>query len=170
MDRKAKRRRERMERQRLARGSSPRTAPGGRQPSPLRHQLRPRLAAQGADAQVQAVEQAVAPLPPNLKPWAPGQSGNPKGYSRGRRLTDALEKYLTQKGLDDAIAAVWAREMLKGNHHYMKMGLQYLEGLPGRPEAAAEVDESVPAIDPAIAERILAAADPTTLPTFEDEA
>lgn len=51
------------------------------------------------------------PNPPleNLrpKPWQPGQSGNPKGYSRRRRLQDALLKHIEDSGLDGEIVRTW---------------------------------------------------------------
>jgi hypothetical protein len=51
------------------------------------------------------------PNPPleNLRPqpWQKGQSGNPKGYSKKRRATDALERYIDEHGLDNAIGRRW---------------------------------------------------------------
>lgn len=43
----------------------------------------------------------------NLKPWKPGQSGNPSGYSTGRRVTDRLAKLLEERNLDDTLALIW---------------------------------------------------------------
>jgi hypothetical protein len=56
----------------------------------------------------------------NLRPpWQPGSSGNPAGYSRGRRISDAIEGLIDEMGLDRnfgqvAIAmALGRRELLK---------------------------------------------------------
>jgi hypothetical protein len=60
---------------------------------------------------------------PNLQnlrpPWQPGASGNPAGYSRGRRISDAIERRMDELGLDQAFAdvaiamAFGRRELLK---------------------------------------------------------
>ncbi len=37
--------------------------------------------------------------PQNLRPpWQPGTSGNPAGYSRGRRISDAIENMIDEHG------------------------------------------------------------------------
>jgi hypothetical protein len=37
------------------------------------------------------------PKPGNLgPPWPPGTSGNPAGYSRGRRISDAIERLIEE--------------------------------------------------------------------------
>ena len=33
-------------------------------------------------------------------PWPPGTSGNPAGYSRGRRISDAIESQIGEMALD----------------------------------------------------------------------
>ena len=56
------------------------------------------------------------PKPENLRPpWPPGTSGDPAGYSRGRRISDAIESQIEEKALDrefgaTAIAMGWARK------------------------------------------------------------
>ena len=41
------------------------------------------------------------PKPENLRPpWPPGTSGNPAGYSRGRRISDAIERLIEEMALD----------------------------------------------------------------------
>jgi hypothetical protein len=41
------------------------------------------------------------PKPENLRPpWPPGTSGNPAGYSRGRRVSDTIERLIDEKALD----------------------------------------------------------------------
>lgn len=45
--------------------------------------------------------------PDNLKPWQPGQSGNPDGYSRKRRFADKLIEAIETDGYDpDLIKAI----------------------------------------------------------------
>ena len=46
------------------------------------------------------------PNPQNLRPpWQPGTSGNPAGYSQGRRLSDAIEELIDELGLERSFAA-----------------------------------------------------------------
>ena len=55
------------------------------------------------------------PKPENLRPpWPSGTSGNPAGYSRGRRISDAIERLIEEMALDrefgaTAIAMLGAR-------------------------------------------------------------
>jgi hypothetical protein len=56
----------------------------------------------------------------NLRPpWQPGTSGNPAGYSRGRRISDAIEQRMDELQLDGKFAdvaiamAIGDRQMLK---------------------------------------------------------
>ena len=56
----------------------------------------------------------------NLRPpWQPGTSGNPAGYSRGRRISDAIERRMDELQLDDKFAdvaiamAIGDKQMLK---------------------------------------------------------
>ena len=50
------------------------------------------------------------PKPENLRPpWPPGTSGNPAGYSRGRRISDAIESLIEEMALD--------REFAHGNRN-----------------------------------------------------
>ncbi len=60
-----------------------------------------------------------APRPENLTPWQPGQSGNPAGHSRGRRIAAAITRLIDEKGLEREIAltligmALGRRKMLR---------------------------------------------------------
>src|SRR5208283_4611381 len=46
------------------------------------------------------------PKPENLRPpWPPGTSGNPAGYSRGRRIRDAIERLIEEMALDREFGA-----------------------------------------------------------------
>ena len=44
--------------------------------------------------------------PENLRsPWQPGTSGNPAGYSHDRRISDAIEGFIVENGLDSMFTA-----------------------------------------------------------------
>jgi hypothetical protein len=72
------------------------------------------------------------PNPPleNLrpKPWKPGQSGNPAGYSRGRRLADTLVALIDETGADKALMRVMLRKALEGDPRFMQMVLDRVDG------------------------------------------
>ena len=56
----------------------------------------------------------------NLRqPWQPGTSGNPAGYSQGRRISDAIENMIDELGLERSFAAT-AIAMALGNKHTLK--------------------------------------------------
>ena len=58
--------------------------------------------------------------PQNLRPpWQPGTSGNPAGYSQGRRLSDAIENMIDELGLERSFAAT-AIAMALGHKHTLK--------------------------------------------------
>ena len=59
------------------------------------------------------------PKPENLRPWPPGTSGNPAGYSRGRRIGDAIERQIDEKGLDREFGAT-AIAMALGKKYMLK--------------------------------------------------
>ena len=47
------------------------------------------------------------PRPGNLKPpWRPGQSGNPAGYSRSRRIRDVLRRLIAERGCEEEVALI----------------------------------------------------------------
>jgi hypothetical protein len=72
------------------------------------------------------------PNPENIQPhkWKPGQSGNPAGYSRGRRVTDALIALIEDKGAEKPLASVWLRKALEGDPKFFAMLLDRVEGKP----------------------------------------
>lgn len=45
--------------------------------------------------------------PPLEHRWKPGESGNPNGYSRSRRITDRLLRLIEDHNFDDEIALTW---------------------------------------------------------------
>ena len=56
----------------------------------------------------------------NLRPpWPSGTSGNPAGYSRGRRISDAIENMIDELGLERSFAAT-AIAMALGHKHTLK--------------------------------------------------
>ena len=60
------------------------------------------------------------PRPENLRsPWQPGTSGNPAGYSRGRRISDAIENMIDEQGLERSFAAT-AIAMALGHKHTLR--------------------------------------------------
>ena len=58
--------------------------------------------------------------PQNLRPpWQPGTSGNPAGYSQGRRISDAIENMIDELDLERSFAAT-AIAMALGHKHTLK--------------------------------------------------
>ncbi len=58
--------------------------------------------------------------PQNLRPpWPSGTSGNPAGYSQGRRLSDAIENMIEELGLERSFAAT-AIAMALGHKHTLR--------------------------------------------------
>ncbi len=56
----------------------------------------------------------------NLRqPWQPGTSGNPAGYSQGRRISDAIENMIDEMELERSFAAT-AIAMALGHKHTLK--------------------------------------------------
>ena len=56
----------------------------------------------------------------NLRPpWTAGTSGNPAGYSRGRRISDAIERLIEEMALDREFGAT-AISMALGNKTMLK--------------------------------------------------
>src|SRR5271157_6100321 len=60
------------------------------------------------------------PKPGNLgPPWPPGTSGNPAGYSRGRRISDAIERLIEEMAPDREFGAT-AIAMALGKKYMLK--------------------------------------------------
>jgi hypothetical protein len=168
VNRKDKRRVKRLKKEELHAGK------GGQKTEPPPAPDPSHTPAPAGDAQVQAVAQAVAPLPPNLKPWQPGQSGNPDGYSRGRRFSDGFLKRITEENADRAISTVWLSKVLSGDPKFWKMMLDHCQDQASKdrdPIDAATIlpEETNLTIDPAVAERLMAAAEPGVMPLLEDD-
>jgi hypothetical protein len=109
--------------------------------------------------------------------WKPGQAPNPNGYSRGRRIADALHRALDKRGLDDDVATTviamalgqklgdrvphleWFRElrsMIDGPNER----IERTSSNDTTVNVVAVSSASTSTIDPAVAERVMAAAEP----------
>lgn len=71
--------------------------------------------------------------------WKPGESGNPNGYSRSRRITDRLARLIEDHKFDDEIATAWLgaalgdERLLRGRKPsaaFFAMLLDRIEGPP----------------------------------------
>ena len=75
------------------------------------------------------------PKPENLRPpWPPGTSGNPAGYSRGRRISDAIERLIEEMALDREFGARqsqwrWARNTCSSARSALSQKTQNLRRL-----------------------------------------
>jgi hypothetical protein len=90
------------------------------------------------------------PTPPPVHTrWKPGQPGNPNGYSRGRRTTDAILRLIAEKGAEEAIARVWLKALLEGDFRFFKEFLDRTEGKT--PETVnIKTHDDLPPADPDI--------------------
>jgi hypothetical protein len=72
------------------------------------------------------------PHPPlgNLKPWQPGQSGNPAGSSRRQRLTTKIHRKLDRAGQEETFARVGLARALKGDYRFWSFIFDKLDGRP----------------------------------------
>src|SRR5271166_397598 len=60
----------------------------------------------------------------NLRPpWQPGTSGNPAGYSRGRRISDAIKELIDEMGLEREFGLTGIA-MALGQKHMLKQKVQ----------------------------------------------
>jgi hypothetical protein len=66
--------------------------------------------------------------PENLKPWKPGQSGNPKGSSKAQRISGELWRLIDERNALEAIATVWLTSALKGDFPFFRELLERLDG------------------------------------------
>jgi hypothetical protein len=75
--------------------------------------------------------------PENLRPFKPGQSGNPGGRPKGRSVTSRLRRLLRKaelpaegdgKLLLDRIAETIIKKSLEGNHKFVTTLLERTEG------------------------------------------
>ena len=113
---------------------------------------------------------------PNVEQqFRPGQTGNPDGYSRGRRITDALHRALNKSSLLDDVATTMIAMALGQKLPNRTPDLLWfrelrdmIDGSPRfRERDAPETTDMT--IDPAVIVRMLAAADPENLPVLEED-
>jgi hypothetical protein len=110
-------------------------------------------------------------LPPKSTQFSPGQSGNPSGYSRKRRVCDALTRLIgvDDKRADELALIVYAMAtgqpaILKGRTPDLGWFRELRDMLGEQPERDHS-DEEEP-LDPMMAARIYAATNDGDDPTF----
>lgn len=88
------------------------------------------------------------PNPGNLRPFAPGQSGNPAGHSRARRVTAALMALIDERGGERKLAEMWLDAAEAGDFKFFKELLDRVEGklAPGGGGDEADATEAPPRI------------------------
>lgn len=64
----------------------------------------------------------------NLRPFQPGESGNPGGRPKGTSITSAILKVLAEEGAMEAFAAALVKEAQKGNGAIAKEILGRVDG------------------------------------------
>jgi hypothetical protein len=67
------------------------------------------------------------PFPSTDHQFKPGQSGNPNGYSRGRRITDELVELIGANKAEIPLAKVWLRKALEGDSRFFRLLIDRLE-------------------------------------------
>lgn len=81
------------------------------------------------------------PKTDHLKPWQPGQSGNPSGYSKDRRMTTQLLKQLEADGELDEVVTALIREAKKGSFQHIR---EIFDRLDGKVASKVEVTNNQP--------------------------
>jgi hypothetical protein len=175
MKKKKKRHRELLGRKPKARGK--RDDPREARPletAPPSHTPAPAPAAPGLQA---AATAAANPVPGNT-PWPPGTSGNPDGYSRGRRYSDSMNAFVLEMKAGRRLNAVWLEKLFKGDPKFWQLLLKHCQDQaskdrdpidPAAALIAPVIDTTDPLIDAATITRMLEAADPTTIPILEED-
>lgn len=90
------------------------------------------------------------PFPNPSTQFQKGQSGNPSGYSRGRRqIDDLLELIQETAGAERAISKAWLKRILNGEFQHLKEYLDRRDGkLANKVEMTNEDDGPDYADDP----------------------
>ena len=90
------------------------------------------------------------PFPSEKDQFVPGQSGNPGGYSRGRRIRNAIHRMLDEKGLERTIAltfyamATGDRKPLNGRKPSLRWFREFLDRVDG-PVGKSDADDKAEA-------------------------
>lgn len=79
--------------------------------------------------------------PPKEHQFKPGQSGNPTGYSRGRRMTDALIRVLDEKDLPEKIAKRLSLLALEGDIRAITLVFDRVDGKPREAPEETQADD-----------------------------
>lgn len=88
----------------------------------------------------------------NLRPWKPGQSGNPGGRpSRSKRITEALIAQIEERDADRALAKVWLDLAIGGDPVFFRELLNRIEGQPEKGDATGPVEVIVRRADRGLA-------------------
>jgi hypothetical protein len=88
--------------------------------------------------------------------WRKGESGNPKGYSRKRRLIDAFLAYLDETNAHQRVLEAWLQGIVSGDYRYLKELLDRHDGpVDSGHGSRAGVDEDVQALRDALRPRII---------------
>ena len=78
----------------------------------------------------------------NLKPWRPGQSGNPGGRPKKKLIDDALEELLSAN--DSELAVLIAHKLLaKAKRGELKAIQLIAERVEGKPKAKMEISAAL---------------------------
>jgi hypothetical protein len=164
VNRKDKRRVERLRQKTLHAGSKAMRPPSNE----------PLVTAAPPDPEAPGVESA--PGFPNVaQQFRLGQSGNPDGYSRRRRIADALHRALNKHGLEDEVAntviAMALGQKIANRTPDLMWFRELRDMVDGSPRfrERESADTTDFAIDPAVIERMMAAADPQNLPELDEE-
>ena len=65
-----------------------------------------------------------------LKRWREGQTGNPAGSSKGRRISAELNRLIDEKKAIPLLAEVWLSKALEGKFPWFEMLLDRIDGPP----------------------------------------
>jgi Family of unknown function (DUF5681) len=113
----------------------------------------------------------VSTFPNKSTQFRPGQSGNPSGYSRKRRVAEALAKLIdaNDRRANELATIAFAKatgqkEPLEGRQPDLAWFNVLLRLLGEDGHSGAETAAAPSSIDPATAARILEAADPAGIP------
>lgn len=89
----------------------------------------------------------------NIRPYQikPGEVRNPNGYSRSRRLTDALIKAIEEQGSAAPFVELGIREALNGDFRFWKEIFNRVDGLQ-------KEEEDEPSVKPTVIEEAAAKA------------
>lgn len=83
------------------------------------------------------------PFPNKNTQFQKGQSGNPNGYSNGRRQIDDIRALIQEMGLTRKISGVFLKKVLEGDARFMQMFLDRHDGRPTEAKGETGQDSEV---------------------------